>query len=444
MRRGILLVASLAFIGSTLPLGAAASARSFPGALLGMMTRPIGTVLGISRIGRSHRSMARSETRRHAATSRSTRHRIVIARPAPTQGAVALPATTGSAAAMAGAAASAPASAEPSSPLTRTMPGAAAALPADQFQGQPSREGSSFAPEAMPLGAVGPLTWPTAFEDVIGYTFWPERYVQRLRGHGIGDVLGAIFTSTSPWGAHAHFRGPRSADAGTNSTTDSPSGCPGKVLADWPASEIERLMSLTTEQRAALEQLRATIDDAVEAIKASCRDVTDKTPVDRLRAMQDALWAVRDAAILIRTPLTRFYDTLSDDQKKPFVIADAPPDSRSGADVLKGAQRNEIARMCGLPRPSDNSIRRIGRELRLTSAQRASFDELQKKASAMGQFLLASCLQPVRSTPIARLDAATDRLTAVIFAANHVGLALNDAYNQLSEQQRAKLKAFDH
>ena len=42
------------------------------------------------------------------------------------------------------------------------------------------------------------------------------------------------------------------------------------------------------------------------------------------------------------------------------------------------------------------------------------------------------------------VQGATDRLTAVIFAANHVGLALNDAYNQLSEQQQAKLKAFDH
>ena len=160
--------------------------------------------------------------------------------------------------------------------------------------------------------------------------------------------------------------------------------------------------------------------------------------------MQDALWAVRDAAILIRAPLSRFYDTLSDDQKKPFVIADAPPDPRSGAAALNGAQRNEIARMCGMPRPSDNPIRRIERELRLTSTQRASFDEMQKKASAMGQFLLASCLQPIPSTPMARLDAAADRLTSVIFAANHVGLALNDAYNQLSEQQQTKFKALGH
>ena len=90
------------------------------------------------------------------------------------------------------------------------------------------------------------------------------------------------------------------------------------------------------------------------------------------------------------------------------------------------------------------SLRPLGSWREASIVQRASFDELQKKTSEMGQFLLASCLQPIPSTPTARLDAAADRLTAVIFAANHVGLALNDAYNQLSEQQQAKLTGLAH
>ena len=97
-----------------------------------------------------------------------------------------------------------------------------------------------------------------------------------------------------------------------------------------------------------------------------------------------------------------------------------------------------------MPKSSDWPIWQIERAMRHTQAQRASFDELQKKTSEMGQFLLASCLQPIPATPTARLDTAADRLTAVIFAANHVGLALNDFYHQLSEQQQAKFKAFGH
>jgi hypothetical protein len=236
--------------------------------------------------------------------------------------------------------------------------------------------------------------------------------------------------------------GGRAGPTHTDTAIDGSSGCPGTASADWPASEIERSISLTTQQRAALEQFRSAIGDAVEAIKPGCRDAADQTPVQRMRAMQNALWAVRDAAILIRAPLSRFYDTLSDEQKKQFIIAEAAPDPRSAAAATQGTQRNEIARMCGMPRPSDNPIPRIERGLRLTPTQRASFGELEKKTTEMAQFLLASCLQPIPSTPIARLDAATDRLTAVIFAANHVGLALNEAYNQLNEQQQAKFSAF--
>jgi hypothetical protein len=56
----------------------------------------------------------------------------------------------------------------------------------------------------------------------------------------------------------------------------------------------------------------------------------------------------------------------------------------------------------------------------------------------MGQFLMASCMQPVPTTPAARLDAAADRLTAVIFATAQVSIALNNFYNQLDDEQQAK------
>jgi hypothetical protein len=84
-------------------------------------------------------------------------------------------------------------------------------------------------------------------------------------------------------------------------------------------------------------------------------------------------------------------------------------------------------------------MRQIEQTLHPTKAQRTSLDALQKKSFEMGQFLMASCLKPVAATPTERLDAAADRLTAVIFAASTVGLALNDFYNQLSSEQKSKL-----
>jgi hypothetical protein len=40
---------------------------------------------------------------------------------------------------------------------------------------------------------------------------------------------------------------------------------------------------------------------------------------------------------------------------------------------------------------------------------------------------------------MARLDSATDRLTAMIFAASTVGLALNDLYGLLTAEQKARI-----
>src|SRR5262249_52412301 len=43
------------------------------------------------------------------------------------------------------------------------------------------------------LGWVGPPAWPTAYEDMLGFTFWPNEYATRLRGHGF-DVIADTIT----------------------------------------------------------------------------------------------------------------------------------------------------------------------------------------------------------------------------------------------------------
>jgi LTXXQ motif family protein len=137
--------------------------------------------------------------------------------------------------------------------------------------------------------------------------------------------------------------------------------------------------------------------------------------------------------VLIRAPLAAFYDQLTDAQKAQFVTATALPDPRAGRDAA--------ARMCGMSK-LDVPMRQAERTLHPSGAQRASFENLQKKSFEMGQFLLASCLQPIPSTPTARLDASSNRLTAVIFATSHISVALNDFYNQLSPEQKTKFNSF--
>jgi hypothetical protein len=281
--------------------------------------------------------------------------------------------------------------------------------------------------EAWPLGIVGPLAWPTAFEDVIGFTLWPQRYGQRLHIHGVVDVLAAMFEPKSAMAARA-----RLARTGEASSPDASAVCGGEV-SDWPAGEIERSLSLTEPQQAALGQLKSAVGKAVATVKTSCTDTTSMSPVERLQAMEKVLWAVRDAAILVRAPLAKFYDSLGEQQRSQFVTPPPSVEARAGGDAA--------ARMCGMSK-LDVPMRQAERALHPNGAQRASFQTLQRKSFEMGQFLLASCLQPIPSTPAARLDAASNRLTAVIFATSHISIALNDFYNQLSPEQKKKFNAF--
>jgi hypothetical protein len=428
MRRGPMLVLGLLLASVAIVQTAEARPRSLPGALFGFLTNPVGTILNAGHTGRrtSHKRRAKATRSKPAATAQS--------KPDATgaRATAAMPAVAGAAVGASAAAVPAFAPAE-SVPIPAPAPAqrsAALAAPAE-----PRQAGSAAPPVSgsgeLKLGVVGPSSWPRAYEDVVGFAFWPKEYSARLRDHGIGDVLAAIFTPSSGTRSNttqANAGGP------ANSTAAAPGPCSGATQdSDWPAADITRTMQLNAAQRAALDRLKITLGDAVTAIRSACREQAAPSPTERLRAMQNTLWAVHDATVQLRTPLAKFYNALTEDQKKQFAApASVPADSRT-------TNRDDMARICGVPASNDLQIRQIEQTLHPTKAQRASLDALQKKSFEMGQFLMASCLRPIAVTPTERLDAAADRLTAVIFAASTVGLALNEFYNQLSDQQKAKL-----
>jgi hypothetical protein len=291
---------------------------------------------------------------------------------------------------------------------------------------------------------VGPLAWPTAYEDVVGFAFWPQQYGQRLRQHSVGDVLNTLF---KPGALASRTRAEMTRVATASNRPGTAAGAAagdcgdGSIVdANWPKAQIEHAIQLTPTQREALDELGAAVAKAAAAVKTNCRDEVAMPPVERVRAMQNTLWMVRDAAILIRTPLARFYNSLTDEQKEPFVDSSPPPpDLRALATGEPSAKRDEILKMCGMSGSGEWPTRLIEQFLQPNAAQRASLESLQKKTYEMAQFLLASCLQPIPPAPNARLDVAIDRLTAVIFATSQISLALKDMYNQLDDKQKAKI-----
>jgi len=408
MRRGTMLILGLLMASTAMPQ--TADARPLILKMLRGVTAPLGAMMGAGR----HSS-------RRATASRPR------------------PAAVATGAGAAGAAAAATAA---SSDTT-----AALAAPGAETDGRASDSGqaSPVTRSQSHLGTVGPPAWPSAYEDVIGFTLWPREYGERLRIHGIGDVLSTALAPSASLAARA--RPNMQARADEANTAPVPSACGGVDLtsADWPMAQIASAIELNDAQRGMLAQLKTALSDAVSSLKSVCRDETNFTPVERLRSMQNALWSVHDAAQLIRAPLAAFYDSLTEEQKKTFAApASQQPEPRAIDPRTMGRgemSRETLARMCGAPASSDAAMRQIEHGLRPTKAQRASLEVLQKKSFEMGQFLMASCLKPMPATPAERLDAAADRLTAMIFAASNVNMALNDFTSQLSDEQKTRLNS---
>lgn len=297
--------------------------------------------------------------------------------------------------------------------------------------------------EQTKLGRTGPLAWPTAYEDVLGYTFWPADYATRYRQHGFGDIVRTLIGPldlTGPVVSQATSR-TETTGSGDGNAVASP-GCADEKAAqtNWPAEQIGQTMQLLPAQHDALDTLRVATSNAIKSVKASCHDDATLSPRERLSAMVDRLWAVQNAGVRIRAALQAFTDTLTDEQKAKF--NPPAPDQRQGdakgANSTNGPMGRQYQACAAQAADAERFRKQIQQTVATTDAQRASLEALSRTSSNMAKLLMASCAQPVPKTPLARLDAANGRLTTMNFAATTMQVALNDLYGQLNEEQKTK------
>lgn len=275
-------------------------------------------------------------------------------------------------------------------------------------------------PSVALAGWVGPLYWPYGSDDLFDYAFQPAGTDDRFWARNGGDLTDAIFMrggdAKAGW---ADMCGSRR--GGTNSWID----------------PIEYAVEPTDAQHPALDALQAALVKAGNGIKVACPAAdTRANPVQRLDAMTDRLWAMRQAVVLIRMPLETFVGSLGEEQKRRLNGATSRPARR---DVTATDARPGAARLCADPAAAmaEWPSAEIGQRVRPTDEQRRSLDTLRTMAQGMAQWLMASCPAEAPSTPLARLDAAEKRLNAMLYAARVVGPALSGFYNSLSEDQKA-------
>jgi LTXXQ motif family protein len=285
--------------------------------------------------------------------------------------------------------------------------------------------------EDGPPGAVIPINmlyWPQAYYELLGSTFAIGAIgdnKDRFWNHGLGDFYTGMIGP--PAGA-----APGKRRAAAESEPPANGAClparppePEVGPAGTTFRQIEKRVAPTPEQRASFDALQAAMLKAEQRIYSGCwQPYPSQSPPERLKTIADRLWALRQAMLMLRTPLEQALETLSDAQKAKL----------NGKGPLK----------LSCPDPLINEAswtgERVEQVLQLTDEQRASLESLRLVAIHLGQAIGSSCPSQSLASPLQRLDAIGDRLNTLLYAAMIVSRSFNNFYVSLSDEQKTRFR----
>jgi hypothetical protein len=211
-------------------------------------------------------------------------------------------------------------------------------------------------------------------------------------------------------------------------------------VTDLPIDKIKQVVQPTGDQLTALDDLSAAAQKANDIVKASCPTAIPLTPVARLDAAEARLEAMVQAVDVLRGPLKRFYDSLSDEQKQRFENMGAQNAGNQGNKQQAPAGGN-VAALCGQQSGDVTNlpVQRIDQIVQPNGQrQQDAFDALKQASRDAAQQLQASCPAQVPQTPVERLDAVKTRLQAMVDAMNTIRPKLQAFYASLSDEQKAR------
>jgi LTXXQ motif family protein len=218
-------------------------------------------------------------------------------------------------------------------------------------------------------------------------------------------------------------------------------------IAGLPVDQIQQAIQPNDSQRATLDDLANASVKAAQSIKAACPTQIVLTAPGRLAAMQSRLEAMIAAVNIVQSPLDRFYGLLNDEQKARFTALgqdqgrDQRGDRRGGR--AERSAEDQLAQGCGSTQPGATEWPTAEIEARLhpTEAQRASLANLKDASARAADMLKASCTPDTTLTPPARLVAVGKRLDTMLQAVETVKAALEDFYQDLTDEEKAQFEA---
>jgi len=222
-------------------------------------------------------------------------------------------------------------------------------------------------------------------------------------------------------------------EARTETSTEILESCPGVApdVTNPPIDQIRQTVHPTADQEAALHDLSAASSQASDVIKSSCPASVPLTPVGRLDAVAQRLDATVKAIQIVRSPLERFYQALSDEQKQQFNTINSSIDNTDSAANMAALCSQQAGSFIELP------VQRIEQVVQPTAQQQSAFDDLKSATQNAGNQLRSSCPTAVPKSPVARLDTVEARLIAVADAIRVIRPSLKNFYASLSDDQKA-------
>jgi hypothetical protein len=152
-----------------------------------------------------------------------------------------------------------------------------------------------------------------------------------------------------------------------------------------------------------------------------------------MEAMEKRLAVMLQAVQTIRPKLEAFSQSLTDEQKARF---NAVAQGKDGAAPAAQEQR-DLARMCSA-RTDLFSVDRIAQAVQPNEAQRPALEELKAASTKAGDSLRADCPTYQALTPTGRAEAMEKRLATVLEAVRAVRPSLENFWNALSDEQKAR------
>jgi len=291
------------------------------------------------------------------------------------------------------------------------------------------------------IGWFGPVFWPFAYWDFIDYTFWPYAY-DAFWPYAFDDVYVGVFGPYAYEGrgyanvvsSRRHARRTRD-----NSTiTSVVCGEQAPALTNWPIEQISQTIQPTEAQQAVLNELKDATGKAVSALQSACPEDLPSTAPGRLAAMDKRIATMLLALSIVQPPLQRFYDSLSDEQKARFNVVSSDPQTSRTA---RASDRSpDLSQVCGANalKPVNMPTDRIAKTLSPTDSQRSALDSLNEATRKAAEFLKANCPTEQAFTPPGRISAMEHRLQAMQAAIKTVQPALENFYNLLTDEQKAR------